>query len=94
MITKSITIDAKRVFKVFIQDGFDCNDLNTDELEMLCNAVLDSTEMQSGINSLIADEIDHYIQNDLDDYRTAMAEGKLENDAYEKHKQKQIDGKA
>lgn len=89
-MNNSIIIDKIRVLKVY-KDAFNSLDLTDDEIDCFCHFFFKSS-ISEEIDSLIETGLEDFIENYLEDYRAEMEQGKHDDDAYERFRQKQIDG--
>lgn len=70
-----------------------CEDLDSDEKELIFDNLLRAIPMfKDEISAHLSDCIDEYIEDIRPQYLRDLAEGRAENDAYERFRQKQIDG--
>ena len=69
----------------------DARELNLGELYDFFERYVENPEFAEEIKHIIAENFDYFCDEELDDYRRDILEGQRENDAYEKHRQKQID---
>ena len=71
--------------------SYDACDLNLGELHAFIDGYIVCPKFETELKEIIASRFDCFIENELDDYRAEMIEGTKADDAYEKHRQKQID---
>jgi hypothetical protein len=71
--------------------SYEANELSLGELHTFFESYIVCPEFETELKETIASHFDYFIENELDDYRADMAAGTKADDAYEKHRQKQID---